>query len=135
MLDITRSLGKSIKFSAAPCTASTRSSILFKSTLRRAVLAAVHVLRYRDPRLLMVLVGYLLFWAPWLVSPRIMFVTHYLLSLPFLYVALAWAMVHTKATRAHLAILLITAAVALAVMYPYLTAWSMPPLLTPINWQ
>lgn len=37
--------------------------------------------------------AYFVFWVPWLFSPRIMFLYHYLPALPFLYVLLAYCLV------------------------------------------
>jgi Gpi18-like mannosyltransferase len=40
--------------------------------------------------LLFILVAYLFFWLPWIFSPRIMFLHHYLTALPFLSLYLSW---------------------------------------------
>ncbi len=45
---------------------------------------------YWQPSLLISLIAYLSFFLPWLVSPRIMFFYHYLPSLPFFYLLLAY---------------------------------------------
>jgi Gpi18-like mannosyltransferase/4-amino-4-deoxy-L-arabinose transferase-like glycosyltransferase len=43
--------------------------------------------------LVFVVVGYLSFFLPWSLSPRIMFIYHYLPSLPFLYLGTSWALI------------------------------------------
>jgi dolichyl-phosphate-mannose-protein mannosyltransferase len=43
-------------------------------------------------QLLFVFLGYFGFWLPWVRAPRIMFIYHYLPSLPFLYMALAYGL-------------------------------------------
>ena len=89
------------------------------------------ILRRRDPRLVIVLAGYLVFWAPWLISPRIMFIYHYLPSLPFLYLGLAAAVIGTGVRRSGIAWLLGLAGLFLVLMYPYVTAVSLPEALSP----
>ena len=48
----------------------------------------------RNPRfnLGLILAGYFAFWLPWALSPRIMFIYHYLPSIPFLAVMLAYVL-------------------------------------------
>ncbi|GJM26906.1 MAG: hypothetical protein DHS20C16_33210 [Phycisphaerae bacterium] len=70
--------------------------------------------------------GYLVFWVPWTMSPRIMFIYHYLPALPFLYLLLAWSLVKSevdvRVTRSILAI----AAVVLAVEFPFILGLPLP---------
>ncbi len=44
----------------------------------------------QSKKLLLIILGYFIFWVPWIFSPRIMFLYHYLPSLPFLVMILAW---------------------------------------------
>jgi len=46
---------------------------------------------YREAALLFVVLTYLALWLPWAIQPRIMFLYHYLNALPFLMLALAYA--------------------------------------------
>ena len=46
----------------------------------------------RDWRVWLIVVGYLAFWLPWARAPRIMFLYHYLPSVPFLCLALAYSL-------------------------------------------
>ena len=46
-------------------------------------------LKTRSWRLWLIITGYLAFWLPWARAPRIMFLYHYLPSVPFLCIALA----------------------------------------------
>ncbi|KAF0154442.1 MAG: dolichyl-phosphate-mannose-protein mannosyltransferase, partial [Elusimicrobia bacterium] len=43
------------------------------------------------PELRLPLAAWLLLWAPWLLSPRVMFFYHYTPAVPFLCVLLGWA--------------------------------------------
>ena len=49
-------------------------------------------LKTRSWRLWLVICGFLAFWLPWARAPRIMFLYHYLPSVPFLYIALAYTL-------------------------------------------
>ena len=49
-----------------------------------------HLLSHINTRVLFVLGAYFVFFIPWALSPRIMFLYHYLPSLPFLAIALAY---------------------------------------------
>lgn len=45
-------------------------------------------LRSRDRKTLFILLGYFIFWIPWVFTPRIMFLSHYLPSIPFMAIGL-----------------------------------------------
>ena len=49
-------------------------------------------LKTRSWRLWLVICGFLAFWLPWARAPRIMFLYHYLPSVPFLCIALAYSL-------------------------------------------
>ncbi len=44
----------------------------------------------RSNKLLLVLLGYFIFWVPWIFAPRILFLYHYLPSIPFLAITLGY---------------------------------------------
>jgi len=93
----------------------------------------VYMQRERDRKMPVILAGYLVFWAPWLLSPRIMFINHYLPSLPFLYIALAAGLKYLKISRANIICLFVFAGICLAVMFPYITAIPLPAYLAPLE--
>lgn len=66
----------------------TGNSIVYFAGLTAVAASARHFLRRPGHRLL--LTAWFLLWAPWLVSPRIMFFYHYLPAVPFLCVLLGW---------------------------------------------
>lgn len=109
--------------------------VIWISGLCGLLVVTLMLIRRGDLTLILVLLGYLLFWAPWLASPRIMFVTHYLPALPFLYLALAWAMVYTRARRSHLLMLTIAAGIAFLAIYPFVTSIPIPGWLDPRTWR
>ena len=45
-------------------------------------------LEERKKEYALILVGYFIFWLPWIFTPRLMFLYHYLPALPFLSIAL-----------------------------------------------
>ena len=59
--------------------------------LPSAIFQAVRNLRQKENfSLILTLFAYFIFWVPWIFSPRIMFLHHYLPSLPFLFILIAW---------------------------------------------
>ncbi|MHC4445129.1 MAG: glycosyltransferase family 39 protein [Planctomycetota bacterium] len=107
--------------------------IIWFAGLLAVIFSGYLVIRERHPSLILILAGYLCFWAPWLFSPRIMFINHYLPSLPFLYIALAAAVASLKFNRVHILCLLIISALTFLVIYSYITACYLPPYLAPDN--
>lgn len=66
-------------------------------------------LEKRDRKIALVLLGYFIFWLPWVFSPRILFLYHYLPSIPFLSIALgyvSWRIWRTKLKILSLALVL-----------------------------
>jgi len=97
--------------------------------------SAYQLVRRREFAVLIPLVGYALFWVPWLLSPRIMFIYHYLPPLPFMYLLLAWCLASVGARRSTLLLCLVSCVAAFAIMYPYVTAVEMPAALSPTQWR
>jgi len=56
-----------------------------------AVLVTMYYyLESKSKNLLVLLLAYFIFWVPWIFSPRIMFLYHYLPSVPFLIICIAY---------------------------------------------
>ncbi len=66
----------------------TGNSVVYFAGLAAVMVSARRFLRSPEHRLL--LAAYFLLWAPWLLSPRIMFFYHYTPAVPFLCVLLGW---------------------------------------------
>jgi dolichyl-phosphate-mannose--protein O-mannosyl transferase len=62
--------------------------LIFWAGLASVIYLFYILIKTRDSKLLFVLLGYFIFWVPWIFSPRIMFLSHYLPSIPFLAIAL-----------------------------------------------
>lgn len=56
------------------------------------IFTAYYALKKRDWKLGIIVIGYLTFWLPWARAPRIMFLYHYLPSVPFFCIALTYCL-------------------------------------------
>ncbi len=80
------------------------------------------------------LILYFIFWLPWIFSPRIMFLYHYLPSLPFLAMILAWSanyLQHLFKQRWLRGACLALVALGFAFLYPLWTGILLPQKLLP----
>ncbi|RJR15285.1 phospholipid carrier-dependent glycosyltransferase [Candidatus Microgenomates bacterium] len=78
---------------------------------------------------LILLVGYFGMFLPWVASPRIMFLYHYLPSVPFLCLALAYCLVrvaHDRQGKYLVYAYLLLVALAFIYFYPHWTGWVLP---------
>lgn len=74
--------------------------------------------------LLIAVLGYLFFWLPWAISPRIMFLYHYSPSVPFMCLSLGYYLNKLwikKSTRNWAIVLFIYLFLGFALLYPVLT--------------
>ena len=75
--------------------------------------------RKKSEGLILVLLGYFAFWVPWVFSPRILFLHHYLPSIPFLATCLGLGIAKIWQSKFKLAAILIVGLIALAFFYFY----------------
>ncbi len=86
-------------------------------------------IKKRSFNLFIIILGFLIFWLPWALSPRIMFLYHFSPSVPFLSLALGYQLslgLKDKQTRRLSIILLILMAVSFALIFPFLTGIPIP---------
>ncbi len=79
--------------------------------------------------LLIILSGFFIFWLPWAVSPRIMFLYHFSPSVPFLSIALGYQvgkLWESKNNRLLAILLLILMFIGFLLVYPFLTGIPIP---------
>ncbi len=79
--------------------------------------------------LFIVIAGYLVFWLPWALSPRIMFLYHYSPSIPFLCIALGYQLeklMHNKLERWWLLFILGALLIVFLLIYPILIGLPLP---------
>jgi len=92
--------------------------------------AIVNFMKNKDLKLLLLLFCYFVFWVPWIFSPRIMFLHHYMPALPFLCILLAYVLDKIKPSITNY-YLLITV-LAFFFFYPIYTGVSMPKSISQI---
>lgn len=95
-----------------------------------AIIATIwDFLKQRWGSLLIILLSYLIFWLPWAISPRIMFLYHYSPSVPFLSLALGYQISkfssHTH-FKSNLVIFLGVVLIGFLLYYPILTGIPLP---------
>lgn len=73
----------------------------------------------KDKHILLVLLGYFVFWVPWVFTPRILFLYHYLPSIPFLSVGLGYCLAKIYKTKLMVVSLFIIGLFILAFFYFY----------------
>lgn len=82
----------------------------------------------KNKRLLLILSVYFLFWVPWIFSPRIMFLYHYLPAIPFLAIAVGVTLgdIFTSKLR-YLSVLIVLIFIAVFFhFYPISSGWPIP---------
>lgn len=93
------------------------------------ILTVWDFLRQKLSSLLTILLFYLIFWLPWALSPRIMFLYHYSPSVPFLSLALGYQIFkfysHTY-SKSNLVIFLGVVLIGFLIYYPILTGIPLP---------
>lgn len=76
--------------------------------------------------LIYILAGYFIFWVPWIFSPRIMFLYHYLPSIPFMAVAIGYMLNDIYKSKYRLVSILLLGAIALTFVYFYPITTGLP---------
>jgi dolichyl-phosphate-mannose--protein O-mannosyl transferase len=66
--------------------------IIFWGGLISLAVSGVYSFFEKNKKLGLIIFSYLIFFAPWAMSPRIMFLYHYLPSIPFLAIAIGWVL-------------------------------------------
>ncbi len=82
--------------------------------------------------LAIIILGFLIFWLPWSVSPRIMFLYHYCASIPFMCIALGFQLnklYEQKSSRQFFYLLLGLTFLGFLFYYPVLTGIALPKVL------
>ncbi len=82
----------------------------------------------RNKNLLFLITAYFIFWIPWIFSPRIMFLYHYLPSVPFLAISLGVALGDIYKTKLRFLsfLILVVFTVAFFYFYPISSGWPIP---------
>ena len=76
----------------------------------------------------LILMGYFVFWVPWIFSPRILFMHHYLPSIPFLAISLGFALFRMyKISKFSAILILVMIAAAFFFFYPITSGYPIDP--------
>ncbi len=89
------------------------------------ILTVFNFVKTKSKNLLIILLGYFVFWLPWAASPRVMFLYHYSPSVPFLSLALGYQISKIK-NKYFLWGLIILMIIAFIFYYPFLTGILLP---------
>jgi dolichyl-phosphate-mannose-protein mannosyltransferase len=101
--------------------------VVFWFGLVGIILTIWEYFKSRSDKLLIIILGYLIFWLPWALSPRIMFLYHYSPSVPFLSLALAYQLNKLLEKQKNLLIfLLILMFLGFVLIFPFLTGLPLP---------
>lgn len=92
------------------------------------LLAIYHLFQKRLKELFIPILGFLIFWLPWAISPRIMFLYHFSPSVPFLSILLAYETHQISLKRGVWVITLVIAVTLLSfvVLYPWMSGVAIP---------
>lgn len=93
------------------------------------ILTIWEVIKKRSFNLMIILLGFFIFWLPWAISPRIMFLYHYSPSVPFLSLSLGYILslgLKAKKGKQLVIALLILMVLSFILIFPFLTAIPLP---------
>lgn len=92
------------------------------------ILTLREFIKKRSLNLLIIISGFLVFWLPWSISPRIMFLYHFSPSVPFLCLSLAYQLTQIKKEGRVKIVYIILGLIALtfAIIFPFLSAIPFP---------
>lgn len=103
--------------------------IMFWLGITTMILCLIEYLRKRSFGLLVVTLGFLIFWLPWALSPRIMFLYHFTPSVPFLCMGLSYQLSEfwkEKANRPFVILMILLIILGFIAIYPFLTGIALP---------
>ena len=104
--------------------------LVFWGGLLAAIFTLIYSFLFKQYKLLQLLFAYAVFWMPWIASPRIMFLYHYLPAIPFLTIILAFGLSklsQIKGIGQILTLLFIGASLGVFIFfYPYWTGIPIP---------
>lgn len=101
--------------------------LIFWSGTAAIIIAFWEMIKKRATSLIVVVGGFLVFWLPWSISPRIMFLYHFSPSVPFLSMALSYQLSPLiKQNRTLLFIILAAFLVSFLLFYPMLSGVMLP---------
>lgn len=73
----------------------------------------------RNMKILFILFGYFIFWLPWIFTPRLLFLYHYLPSIPLLAIALGYELRDIYRSKFKFAAILLLSSIVISFLYFY----------------
>lgn len=96
---------------------------VFFSGFASVLMCAIYSIIERNKNLGIIVFSYLVFFVPWIASPRVMFLYHYLPSVPFLSIAIAYVL---RRNRRILLLYIAIAVILFIYFYPHWTDIQIP---------
>jgi len=92
------------------------------------ILTCREAFRKKSENLLIIILGFLIFWLPWSISPRIMFLYHFSPSVPFLSLSLGYQLTKIKKEGNSKAFFILIGLIILSfiIIFPFLTGIPLP---------
>lgn len=93
------------------------------------ILTIWETFKTKSASLLIILLGFLIFWLPWALSQRIMFLYYFSPAVPFMSIALGYQLTKLSQTpqkRKILLVILTAISISFLLLYPFLTGIAMP---------
>lgn len=103
--------------------------VLFWLGSLTVVLTFYEFIKTKSRTLFIVLLGFLTFWGPWALSPRIMFLYHFAPSVPFMCLMLGYQLgtnLERKTEKSIAALLIVLCFISFLAIYPFLTGIPAP---------
>lgn len=103
--------------------------VLFWAGTIAVIATALEIIKNKSVNLMIIILGFSIFWLPWALSPRIMFLYHFSPCVPFLSLALGYQLnklYKDKKGKLLVPILLVLIILSFAVIFPFLTALPVP---------
>ncbi len=103
--------------------------LLFWAGSTAIILTVWETIKTKSYNLMVIILGFLIFWLPWSISPRIMFLYHFSPSVPFLAIALGHQLntfLENKNKRILAILLLFLIAASFILIFPFLTGIPLP---------
>lgn len=93
------------------------------------ILTAIEAVKKKSVNLFIILLGFFIFWLPWVLSPRIMFLYHFSPSVPFMCICLGHQLGKSLSDNKRKKLVFILLALMLlsfVIIYPFLTGIYLP---------
>lgn len=102
------------------------NSVIFILSSAAIFISILEYFKSRSYALMIIILGFFVFWLPWVLSPRIMFLYHFSPSVPFLSIALGYQISTLIKNKVVFISLLAAILFGFILIYPFLTGIFLP---------